>query len=74
MTRVFALLVTCAVSPLVFLAAAGLAHVPVWLLVLALAIWAVPVGFLVWQSMGARLQPLDEIKPSLSRGSGLHAP
>jgi hypothetical protein len=74
MTRVFALLVSCVVLPLVFVAAAGLAHVPIWLLVLSLGIWAVPVGTLVRQSFGTRLQPFDGIKPPLSRGSGLHAP
>lgn len=75
MTRVFALLVSCAVTPLVFVAAAGLADVPVWLMVLSLTFWAAVVGVSVWQNhFGLRPQPVTEIKPSLSRGSGLHAP
>lgn len=71
MTRVFALLISCVVSPLVFLAAAGLSDVPAWLLVLSLAAWAAVVGALVWQThFGTR--PFDEIKQPLpwSRRSG----
>jgi hypothetical protein len=66
MTRVFALLVSCAVTPLVFVAAAGLADVPVWLMTLSLAFWAAVVGALVWQNhFSLRPQPFAEVKQPL---------
>jgi hypothetical protein len=66
MTRVFALLVSCAVTPLVFVVAAGVATVPAWLMVLSLTFWAGVIGVSVWQNhFGLRPQPVEEIKQPL---------
>ncbi len=71
MTRVFALLVSCAVTPLVFVAAAGVASVPAWLMVLSLAFWAGVVGVSVWQNhFGMRPQPIEVKQPQWSHRAG----
>ena len=58
------MLVSCVAAALVFLAAAGVSHVPVWALVLSLGCWASLVFTLLWQSH-ARAPAFDEIKPRL---------
>ena len=57
------MLLSCIAAALVFLAAAGVSDVPVWLMASTIAFWAAIMGTLVWQRWFANRPAFEAFKP-----------